>query len=309
MFFRVYFADALEYYYCMTMKLIIWHLAWFAAGAGVFRLMTRVIFKAGHVRLNFMARSIPTSVGVGYALLTILMAAAASLVLGDISNYAGPLALIVIGFSLLGLIDDLLEGRERGGFRGHLARAGATGEISTALIKAFFGLALALGANIIFRRATGPAMIAVDALIIALCANAVNMLDVRPGRAIKGFAAAAVFILAGSLIGGTLGGRASILPITWFLIGPFIAWSINMASIDFRCRGMLGDAGSNVIGAVLGLLVVWELSATMRWVALGLLIGFHMLCEAVSLTSVIERVAPLKWMDKLGVRCDAEPAE
>ena len=106
----------------MTIKLILWHLAWFAAGAGVFRLMTRVIFKAGHVRLNFMARSIPTSVGVGYALLTMLMVAAASLVLGDISNYAGPLALIVIGFSLLGLVDDLLEGRERGGFRGHLAR-------------------------------------------------------------------------------------------------------------------------------------------------------------------------------------------
>jgi hypothetical protein len=291
------------------MKLIIWLAAWFAAGAVVFRLMTRVIFKAGHVRLNFMARSIPTSVGVSYALLAMLMVAAASLILGDISNYVGPLALIVIGFSLLGLIDDLLEGRERGGFRGHLARAGATGEISTALIKAFFGLALAVAANIIFRRTTGPAMIVVDSLIIALCANAVNMLDVRPGRAIKGFAAAAALILVGSLIGGAFGGRASILPMTWFLIGPFIVWSVNMASIDFKCRGMLGDAGANVIGAALGLLAVWELSATMRWVALGLLIGFHMLCEAVSLTSVIERVAPLKWLDKLGIRCDAEPSE
>ncbi len=286
----------------MIVKLILWYLICYAAGAVVFRVVARTMTKGGHLRINFMGRYIPTSLGIGYALLSIIMILAAS-ILKNCSNEFGSQLMIIVGaFCLLGLMDDLIQTREKGGFKGHLARMGAEGDVSTALLKAFFGLAVSLLAASLFWRNEGWLLATVNALIVALSANAVNLLDVRPGRAVKGFCAASLFILIGSLIGALTGGKAGILPVTWFLIGPFLIWTAAYAGIDFKCRGMMGDAGSNVLGAVLGLLVVWELSAPMRWVTLGLLIGFHLFTEAVSLTLLVERVGLLKRIDSLWIK-------
>lgn len=287
--------------------LILWYIAAFAAGVFVFRMLARTMLRSGHVRLNFMGREIPTSLGVGFVLLALLMLLAAVLMQEAAGEGASQMALLVCGFCVLGLLDDVVQVRESGGFRGHLARAGAEGRISTALIKALFGLVLTLLVAATYWRSQGWLMVFVNVFIVVLSANSVNLLDVRPGRAVKGFLAATLFIFAGSVIGDLLGGRAGILPVTWFLIGPFLLWALSYAKIDLTCRGMMGDAGSNVLGAVVGLLIVWELSAPMRWVSLGLLIGFHLFCEAVSLTQFIERVPPLKWLDSVGLKPNGDP--
>jgi UDP-GlcNAc:undecaprenyl-phosphate/decaprenyl-phosphate GlcNAc-1-phosphate transferase len=290
--------------------MIVWCAAAFGAGLLVFRVLARTLQRGGHVRMNFMGREIPTSLGVGFVMLAFLMLLASALVFGNITNYAGPLAIVVCGFGLLGLLDDVIQVRESGGFRGHLERAGSEGVISTALLKAFFGLMLSLTAAALFWRAEGVLMVVIDTLIVTLSANAINLLDVRPGRAIKGFLAATLFILIGSTIGRFIdGGIAGISPITWYLIGPFLLWAVAFAAIDFTCRGMMGDAGSNTLGAVLGILIVWELSVQNRAISLGLLIGFHLFSEAISISALIERTPALKWLDSIGIRPAAEPLE
>ena len=69
---------------------------------------------------------------------------------------------------------------------------------------------------------------------------------------------------------------------------------------DLRERVMLGDTGANVLGGVLGLVVVLECSRTSRNVIFVVLIALNLLSELVSFSRVIERVPPLRWFDRLG---------
>jgi UDP-N-acetylmuramyl pentapeptide phosphotransferase/UDP-N-acetylglucosamine-1-phosphate transferase len=65
---------------------------------------------------------------------------------------------------------------------------------------------------------------------------------------------------------------------------------------------MLGDAGANVLGGVLGLAVVLECSRTTRNIVLVVLIALNLASELVSFSRVIDRVPPLRWLDRLGRR-------
>jgi UDP-N-acetylmuramyl pentapeptide phosphotransferase/UDP-N-acetylglucosamine-1-phosphate transferase len=69
---------------------------------------------------------------------------------------------------------------------------------------------------------------------------------------------------------------------------------------DLRERMMLGDTGANVLGGVLGLVVVLECSRTTRNVVLVVLILLNLVSERVSYSAVIEKVPPLRWLDQLG---------
>ena len=116
----------------------------------------------------------------------------------------------------IGLADDLWSGPERG-FRAHLG-AGAT----TGMLKL---VGIPLYALVRTRSLSG-------ALLVGLAANAVNQLDTRPGRALKAFG-------LGTLLLGTAPKRA-------------VAAAVLLAPYDLREMAMLGDAGSNALGAVLG---------------------------------------------------------
>jgi hypothetical protein len=164
----------------------------------------------------------------------------------------------------VGLADDLWSGPERG-FRAHL-RAGAT----TGTLKL---VAIPLWALWRTRSASG-------AVLVALAANAVNQLDTRPGRALKAF-------LAGSLL---LGGRPR----------RGLAVAVLLAPYDHREMTMLGDAGSNALGAVLGLESVRRLTGLRRTSAIGALAALTLLGERRSLGTLIESTPVLRHLDALG---------
>lgn len=174
------------------------------------------------------------------------------------------IALTVAGTALIGLADDLWSGPERG-FRGHLAAGRTTG-----LLKALGIPALALAAT---RTLSGAA-------VVSLSANGLNLLDTRPGRALKAFLAAAV--AAG-------GPTRAYVPI-----------AVLLAPYDLREMTMLGDAGSNALGAVLGYGSVTRLTARGRRLAIAALAGLTIVGESRSLGSLIERTALLSHLDRLG---------
>ena len=65
---------------------------------------------------------------------------------------------------------------------------------------------------------------------------------------------------------------------------------------------MLGDGGSNGLGAMLGLNSVDRFTGRGRWVAIGALAGLTVLGERRSLGELIERTPVLRELDALGRR-------
>src|SRR5262249_7886259 len=114
------------------------------------------------------------------------------------------------------------------------------------------------------------------ALLVGLAANALNQLDTRPGRALKAYAVAAIPL------------RAPLLP------------AVILAPYDLREMAMLGDSGSNALGALLGLSSVDRLTGRSRWLAIGVLAGLNLLGEFRSLGQLIDRSRALGTLDRIG---------
>jgi hypothetical protein len=170
----------------------------------------------------------------------------------------------VAGVAALGLADDLWSGPERG-FRAHLRAGGTTG-----VLKAVGIPALALAVTRSLR----------SALLVSLSANALNQVDTRPGRALKAFAAAALLVRSPA--------RA------------YVPIAVLLAPYDLREMTMLGDAGSNALGAVLGYGSVTTFTARGQRLAIAALAGFTIVGELRSLGELIERTPGLAKIDQLG---------
>jgi len=196
----------------------------------------------------------------------------------------------VVGIAFLGLFDDVLgrgaAGDTARGWRGH-ARAVASGELSTGAIKALGALALA--AFVLARRGEEGAQYVADIALLLLATNLLNLFDTGPGRAEKVFA----LIAAGLCIGAW-----TVLPLE--LLGPIVAPVAVGAAFTLRERAMLGDTGSNVLGALVGIWILTSLDETARIVALVVILAVTAYGEFRSLGSLIERVPPLRYLDSLG---------
>ncbi len=188
--------------------------------------------------------------------------------------------------SLLGLTDDLLGDSGDRGFAGHF-RALARGRITTGLIKAVGGVAASAVVAGLF--APGPLGVVIGSLTMASCMNLGNLLDVRPGRALKAW-----FLVLGLLFAFSRGG------VMWAVWGSFLGVGAVLLAADLREYSMLGDAGSNALGAVIGFLFVVNFDLKVWLVLLPVLLLLQLASERWSFTRVIEGIAPLKWVDELG---------
>ena len=63
---------------------------------------------------------------------------------------------------------------------------------------------------------------------------------------------------------------------------------------------MLGDTGSNLVGALAGVLMLETLSETARLVALGVVGALTIYGEFRSISSAIERIPLVRQLDSLG---------
>ncbi len=250
-------------------------------------------------RRNYRDAAVPTAGGV-LIVLSVLVIEAGRAIFGALGVGAEPgltierseVLFAVFGFGLLGLLDDLLGGSGTSGFRGHLG-ALARGEITTGFLKLFGGAGVAVVLVATPSFASGRRLL-VDAVLIALAANLGNLLDRAPGRTIK--AAAVAYVPLAFVLGdGTVG----------VAIAPVMGAAFGLFGDDVRERLMLGDAGANVIGAVLGLGVVLGRGEVTRITALIVLVFANIAAEVVSFSNIIERVPALRAFDRLGRRADA----
>ena len=245
-------------------------------------------------RLNYRGRAVPTGAGVVLPLAAVLVeggrAVAGAFGVGDpgITTVRALVLLAALGFALLGLVDDLAGGLEKG-FRGHL-RALARGRLTTGTLKLVGGgvLALVVVAPVV---GEAPGRLVADAFLVALSANLANLLDRAPGRAVKAAVVSFVVLALAASRRAPLGATAVVL-----------GAALGLYLDDLHERLMLGDAGSNVLGGVLGLGVVAACSASTCDVVLVSVALLNVAGEVVSFSRVIEAVAPLRALDRAGRR-------
>jgi UDP-GlcNAc:undecaprenyl-phosphate/decaprenyl-phosphate GlcNAc-1-phosphate transferase len=207
-----------------------------------------------------------------------------------------------LGAAGFGSYDDLAGNGDHRGFRGHVS-ALRNGDVTTGAVKlAGIGISGLVAAIIAAggatasdddrrragSRAVGLPDVVINAGLIAGGANVINLFDLRPGRAIK------VAGMAGAILAAA--GRP----------GPQAAAPLAAAAAllpeDLGERAMLGDAGANALGAMLGVAAATSLSRPARLAALAVVTGLTAASEVVSFSRVIERTRPLRWADMLGRR-------
>jgi UDP-GlcNAc:undecaprenyl-phosphate GlcNAc-1-phosphate transferase len=198
----------------------------------------------------------------------------------------------LLGIAFLGFLDDSLGRGEATetprGWRGH-ARALREGRLSTGAIKAIGALALA--AYVVSGRGLESGRYLADVALLILATNAFNLLDLRPGRAEKGLALLSVGLCIGAW---------TLAPVE--LLGIFAGPVLVGAWFTLRERAMLGDTGSNLVGAIAGVWLLTTLGGTGRLIALALLVALTVFGELRSISRTIESVPPLRRLDSLGRR-------
>jgi len=196
----------------------------------------------------------------------------------------------LLGIAFLGFLDDALGQGEAAatprGWRGH-ARALREGRLSTGAIKAIGALALA--AYVVSGRGLEDWRYLADVALLILATNLGNLLDLRPGRAEKGL---------GLLALGLCLGAWTIAPFE--LLGIFAGPVLVGAALTLQERAMLGDTGSNLIGAIAGVWLLTTLGADARLIALAVVAAMTIYGELRSISAAIESVPPLRWLDSLG---------
>jgi UDP-GlcNAc:undecaprenyl-phosphate/decaprenyl-phosphate GlcNAc-1-phosphate transferase len=202
------------------------------------------------------------------------------------------LAVAGAGAAAFGGYDDLAGDGDRRGFRGHLG-ALAQGEVTTGAVKlGGIGTTGLLAAAVL---GGAPADVAINTGLVAGGANLLNLFDLRPGRAIK------VALAGGALLAAAPGGLAPATSAGQAVAAPLGA-AAGLLGEDLGERAMLGDAGANALGALLGVAAAAGLSRPARVALLAGIAGLTAASEKVSFTAVIERTPALRWLDMLGRR-------
>ncbi len=270
------------------MKIIIAFLLGFLLTLASLPLFLKMFQEVGASGPNYRGESIP--VGIGLIFIFVYMPTSFLLTFFMVGE-VGIVVLFLLGivyFAILGLLDDLLGSRDTSGLKGHFS-ALFKGRLTTGALKALGGGLGALLISYISLPGQPWWEIFTAALLIALAANSINLVDLRPGRAVKIFSFWFIALLIAF---------SQELPMV--LLAPLAGGVLAYAPLDLRARAMLGDTGSNLLGAALGMASVWMLSFSAQLTMVTFLFLLHLFTEEYSLTEIIEKNPWLRFLDNLG---------
>lgn len=193
--------------------------------------------------------------------------------------------IIVLSMTLAGYLDDCLGDNNNKGLKGHL-KGMMKGRLSTGIIKIIFALTMGIILSMIYFSGIGN--IIFSSLLFCLCVNMINLLDLRPGRAIKGFM---FFTILVSISSG--------LHSVWILF-PIISSLVIYIRDELEENCMLGDTGSNLLGGILGLYTLKTALPGAKYTLFAIFLILHIIAEFKSFSEIIESVPILKHMDSFG---------
>lgn len=248
------------------------------------------LFKSsGRLVKNYKGEMIPQGIGIMFPIYYLLWYAFLKLFNESFMDNALLILFAITTVCFIGFIDDMLGTRDVLGLKGHF-KSLLKGRLTTGALKAIIGLLLAFVLSMPL--ATNYVEVITNTVIIALFTNFFNLLDLRPGRAIKVY----IIIFLAILAALNLAEKTDIL----LTFVPLLGFVVGYLPYDLKASSMMGDAGSNVLGISVGFLVVLSLSWHIRIAVLAFLIGIHIFTEKYSLTKLIEKNSLLNYLDNLG---------
>lgn len=278
------------------------------APIAVMRMLAPRLARTAPRMRNYRGREVFTGLGIVWVIwmaLVLLGGLVLEALLGREPSWLGTLLKatpLVFGACALGMFDDIAGKRDRAkGFRGHLAVL-RRGEITTGMLKliGIGALSVVVAAQISGEPSWTFGYVAglvVRSAVMALCANEINLFDLRPARALKVYACLLVLSCAVlAVLAASPAGVATIAAVAVLSLVPVVAvWPY-----DAREQGLMGDAGSNAMGAYLGFVIAVTMPVPALAVVAAVLLAANLASERVSYSALIERVAPLRWLDALG---------
>src|SRR5690554_1091556 len=186
---------------------------------------------------NYLNEDIPVGMGVMFPIALICSLAILYIFFSlDLILFIFLLGFITMAF--VGFIDDILGNKDIQGLKGHIGKLLKV-ELTTGGLKALMGGIIALFISMPFQN--NILILLLDGLIIALFTNLINLLDLRPGRAIKAYL------------------LYSIILFIFFYSHQYIYLLLIVTVIvliyfpmDIKAQAMMGDVGSNTLGFTLG---------------------------------------------------------
>lgn len=251
---------------------------------------------------NYRRKEVPVVLGIALALAvfaaTLIVFSLVLLTTRSLPVLIGRQPVVtVIGCLIVflgGLYDDRASGPARG-LVGHF-RELFRGNVTPGIVKLVAAVAAAALVAWAYRPSLAAALVGIP--VMAGAADLWNLLDVRPGRALKLFIPVCLVLFVVSfdrqypfVAAAALGASAVVLP------------------LDLGERGMLGDSGANFLGFVVGVGLFQALPLWGLVLALGAILALHWASETVTLSTIIDRVHPLYWYDRLGRMRDEAPED
>lgn len=276
--------------------------------AGLGYVLRRKHIKASQwERTNFHGATVSLRGGVAMAGASVASAAVAS-ALSDQPRAALGGAVAALGGGVAGYIDDVDQGAHDGGkvakgLKGHLG-ALAHGQVTTGVIKiAGIGASALAASALVGSKATSvggkAADLALNTVLIAGTANLANLLDLRPGRALKATVLVATPLSYFSCAAAKPEASASGASAQRLLASGLNAAAITALVEDLQETTMLGDTGANAAGALLGTSLAANDSWKLRLGATLGVVGLILASEKVSFSKVIAANPALNWLDQL----------
>lgn len=250
-----------------------------ATAAGAQRLLARRVRDPRWTRTNHAGAEVTLLEGPA----AVVAATAGALAAGSPAG-----ALAAAGSGALGALDDLAGDGSSKGLRGHLGAA-ARGEVTTGFVKVVGIGATGLAAAALVDRGRDRSVLGtfVGGVVVAGAANLANLLDLRPGRALKATALVAAPLALGTGPGAPAAAAA-------------VGTAVGLLPDDLAGRSMLGDTGANALGALVGTALVERTGTRGRLVAATVLTALTLASEKVSFTAVIESTPVLRELDAWG---------
>lgn len=276
--------------------------------AGLGYVLRRKRIKASQwERTNFHGVTVSLRGGVAMAGASVASAAVAS-ALSDQPRAALGGVVASLGGGLAGYIDDVDQGAHDGGkvakgLKGHLG-ALAHGQVTTGVIKiAGIGASALAASALVGSKATSVggkvSDLALNTVLIAGTANLANLLDLRPGRALKATVLVATPLSYFSCAAAKPEASASAASAQRLLASGLNAAAITALVEDLQETTMLGDTGANAAGALLGTSLAANDSWKLRLGATLGVVGLILASEKVSFSKVIAANPALNRLDQL----------
>lgn len=234
---------------------------------------------------NYELRRVPSCMGIVFVITQIITSFLNILLLEINCIIVSYYLTCMLFIAVISLLDDLVGDCKIKGFKGHILNL-FEGNVTTGILKAITGFICSFFISYFISNSLNELMI--NTIILVLSINFINLLDLRPGRAVK---MTIVFIIPLLLSHSARN--------TFILIST-LGFLVVYLPKDLRGYMMLGDIGANTLGWTLGVQTIVNMSLIVKLTVLILLIIIHIIAEKYSISKIIKSNRILNYLDQLG---------